>query len=140
MSSAKATLMKQQLDEWASAQAEIRRNEKEKTANVRKMNAETSLLSRNPFRRQQQQGVTNSSRPLILISTVEVPILTPQVRKAVLAREEKGGGLNLKRKRVETKEQEEETDLTVKSGRAKQKNVTTSSPGGFNWKGCSKNA
>lgn len=138
MSSAKATLMKQQLDEWASAQAEIHRKEKEKIADVRKMDAETSL-SRNPFRRQQQQGVTNSSRPLILISAVKVPILTAQVRRAVLAREEKGGGLNLKRKRVETKEQEEETDLMVKSAGVKQKNVTTSSPGGFNWKGWSKN-
>jgi hypothetical protein len=143
MSSTKATLLKRQLNEWASAQAKMRRNEKEKIPDMRVVDAETSPLSRNPFRRQQQQRVTKTSKPLIPISTVKVPILTPQVEKAALAREERESGLNLKRKRSETEEQGDETGLTVKSGGLKQKNVTisaTTSSGGFNWKGWSKNA
>lgn len=143
MSSTKATFLKRQLNEWASAQAQMRRNEKEKIPDVRVIDAETCLLSRNPFRRQQQQRVTKTLKPLIPISTVKVPILTPRVEKAPLAREEKESGLNSKRKRVETEEEGDETDLTVKSGGLKQKNVTisaTTGSGGFNWKGWSKNA
>ena len=139
MSSTKATLVKQQLDEWALAQAQMHRDEKEKATNVRVMDAETNLLSRNPFRRQQQQEVTKSLKPLIPISTVKVPNLTPQLRQAALARE---SGLDLKRKRSETEKQEDRANLTVKSSRPKQKNITTSgktSSGGFNWKGWSKN-
>ena len=142
MSNTKATLVKQQLDEWALAQAQMHRDEKEKVANAR---AETNLLSRNPFRRQQPQGVTKPLKPLKPISTVKVPDLTPQVRKAALAREERESGLNLKRKRkrIETEEQEDEANLnlTVKSG-GRKKNVSASvmtSAGGFNWKGWSKN-
>jgi hypothetical protein len=138
MSSTKATLVKQQLDEWALAQAQMHRDEKEKVANARVMDAETNLLSRNPFRRQQQQGVTKSLKPLIPISTVKVPNLTPQIRKAALAREETE---NLKRKRIETKRQEDKANLTVKSSEPKRKNVTTSvmtSSRGFDWKGWSK--
>ena len=142
MSSTKATLVKQQLDEWALAQAQMHRNEKEKVANAHVMVAETDFLSRNPFRR--QQGVAKSLKPLIPISTVKVPNLTPQVRKAAMARNVTESGLNLKRKRkrVEKEEQEDEANLTVKSSRPKQKSVTTSvmtSSGGFNWKGWSKN-
>ena len=140
MSSTKATLVRQQLDEWASTQAQIHGDAKEKAANVRVMDAETNLLSRNPFRRQQRQGVTKSLKPLKPISTVKVPNLTPQVRKAALAREERESGLNLKRKtRIETEEQDDEA---VKSSRLKQKNVAASvmtSSGGFDWKGWSKN-
>jgi hypothetical protein len=140
MSSTKATLVKQQLDEWALAQAQMHMDGKEKVANSRIMDAETNLLSRNPFRRQQQQGATKSLKPLKPISTVKVPNLTPQVRKAALVREETESGLNLKRKkRIETEEQQ--ANLTVKSSGRKQKNVTASvmtSSGGFNWKGWSK--
>ena len=139
MSNTKATLVKQQLDKWASAQVQMRRSGKEKTADVLVVDAETSLLSRNPFRRQQPQGMTKTSRPLIPISTVKAPILTSRIRKAALAREETEGGLNLKRKRIET-EQEDETDLTVESSGPNQKTVTTTRSGGFNWKGWSKNA
>ena len=144
MSSTKATLVKQQLGEWALVQAQMHRNEKEKVENARVMDAETNLLSRNPFRRQQQQGVTKSLKPLIPISTVKVPNLTPQIRNAVMARNETESGLNLKRKRkrIEKEEQEDEANLTVKSSRPKQKSVTTSvmtSSGGFNWKSWSKN-
>ena len=142
MSNTKAALVKQQLDEWSSAQAQMHRDEKEKVANARVMDAETNLLSRNPFRRQQQQGVTKSLKPLKPISTVKVPSLTPQVRKAALAREDKVSGLNLKRKRIEAEEQDDEANLTLKSSGRKQKNVTASamtSSGGFNWKGWSKN-
>jgi hypothetical protein len=143
MSNTKATLVKQQLDEWALAQAQMHRDKEEKVANAGVKDAET-ILSRNPFRRQQQQGVTKSLKQLKPISTVKVPNLTPQVRKAALAREEKESGLKLKRKRkrVETEEQEDEVNLTVKSCGRKQKNVTASvmtSSGGFNWKGWSKN-
>lgn len=135
MSNTKAALVKQQLDEWALAQAQMHRDEKEMVANA---HVETNLLSRNPFRRQQQQGVTKSLKP---ISTVKVPNLTPQVRKAALAREERESGMNRKRKRKssETEEQEDEVNLTVKSSGRKQKNVTASVSGGFNWKGWSKN-
>lgn len=139
MSSTKAALVKQQLDEWALAQAQIHRDEKEKAVNARVMDAETNLLSRNPFRRQQQQGVMKSLKPLIPISTVKVPNLTPQVRKAALARERTESGLNLKRKRIE---QEDGANLTAKTSGSKQKNVTTSvmtSSVGFNWKKWSKN-
>ena len=134
MSSAKATLVKQQLDEWALAQAQMHKDEKEKVASARVMDAETNLLSRNPFRRQQQHA-TKSLKPLKPISTVKVPNLTPQVRKAALAREETESELKRKKKRIET---EEQTNLTVKSIGRKQKNVTASS-GGFDWKGWSKN-
>ena len=139
MSSTKATLVKQQLDEWALAQTQAHRDEKEKVANAGIMDTEANLLSRNPFRRQQQQGVKKSLKLLKPISTVKVPNLTPQVRKAALAREEKESELNLKRKRkrFETVEQEDEG----KSSGCKQKNVTASvmtSSGGFNWKGWSK--
>jgi hypothetical protein len=140
MANAKATLVKQQLDEWVLVQAQVQRDEKEKAANAGVMDVEMNLLSRNPFRRQQQQGVTKTSKPLKPISTVKVPNLTPQVRKAALAREERESGLNLKRKRNET---EDEVDLAVKSiGRKQKKSVTASvmtSSGGFNWKGWSKN-
>ena len=139
MSSTKATLVKQQLDEWALAQTKMHSDEKEMAANARAMDAETSFLSRNPFRRQQLQGVTKSLKPLKPISTVKVPNLTPQVRKAALVREEMER-LKLKRKkRVETEEQEDEAN---KSSRLKPKNVTASvmtSSRGFNWKGWSKN-
>ena len=135
MSNTKATLVKQQLDEWALAQAQMHRDNEEKVANAGIKDAETNLLSRNPFRRQQQQGVAKSLKPLKPISTVKVPNLTPQVRKAALAREVKESGLNLKRKRkrFETEEQ---------SSGHRQKNVTASAmtnSGGFNWKGWSKN-
>lgn len=135
MSSTKATLVKQQLDEWASAQARIHRDEKEKVANTCVMDAETNLLSRNPFRRQQQQRVT---KPLKPISTVKVPNLTPQIGKVALARDETEGRLKLKRmkKRIETEEQADEPNLTVKSSERKQKNVSSE---GFDWKGWSKN-
>lgn len=142
MSSTKATLVKRQLDEWALSQAQMHRDEKERVANAGVMDAETNLLSRNPFRRQQQQGVTKSLKPLKPISTVKVPNLTPQVRKAALAREETESGLNLKRKKRKRIETEEQTNLTVKSSRPKQKNVTASvmtNLGGFDWKGWSKN-
>lgn len=144
MSSTKVTLVKQQLDEWALAQAHMHRDKEEKVANTGVKEAETNLLSRNPFRRQQPQGVTKTLKPLKPISTVKVPNLTPQVRKAALAREKRESGLNLKRKRKrdETEEQEDEANLTVKSSGRKLKNVTasvTTNPGGFNWKGWSKN-
>ena len=147
ISGAKATLVKQQLDEWALAQAQMRRDEKEKPVDVCVMDAETSLLSRNPFRRQQE--VTKTSKPLMPISTVKVPILTPQIRKATLAREEMEGGLNLKRKRIaaevqEQREELDEADLKIKPG-PRPKTVTSSTKETtgsreFNWKAWSKNA
>lgn len=136
--------MKQQVYEWALAQGQMHRDKEEKVANAGVKDAETNLLSRNPFRRQQQQGMSKSLKPLKPISTVKVPNLTLQVRKAALAREERESDLNLKRKRkrVETEEQEEEVNLTIDSSGSKQKNVGASvviSSGGFNWKGWSKN-
>jgi len=141
MSSTKATLVKQQIDEWASARAQV---EKEKVTNTCVMDAETNLLSRNPFRRQQQQGVTKSLKPLKPISTVKVPNLTPQLRKVALERDETESRLSLKKrtkKRIETEEQEDEANVTVKSSGRKQKNVASvmTSSGGFDWKGWSKN-
>ena len=136
MSSTKATLMKRQLDEWTLAQTQMRMGEKEKT-DVRVVNGETSLLSRNAFRR--QQGAT---KPLKPISTVKVPILTPQVRKAALAREEI---VNLKRKWITAEEQEdgEELNSILKRGR-RPKSVAgikaTSRSSGFNWNAWAKNA
>ena len=128
MSNTKATLVKQQLEKWALAQSQLRRDDKERVVDVGVMNAETSLLSRNPFRRQQEKGVMKTLQPLIPISTVRVPILTPHARKVASAREEIDCGL--KRKRIATEEQEDEADLMVKPVPISKKvttSVTTSS-------------
>lgn len=118
MSSAKAMLAKQQLDEWALAQSQVHR--KKTTLD---MSTESKPLSRNPFRKQE---LTKVLKPL---TTFKVPILTPEVRKAALARERMVDGLNLKRKTIAVEEDKDKVDLMV-----------ATSSGGFDWKGWSKKA
>lgn len=115
MSSAKAMLAKQQLDEWALAQSQVHR--KKTTLD---MSTESKPLSRNPFRKQE---LTKVLKPL---TTFKVPILTPEVRKAALARERMVDRLN---KTIAVEEDKDKVDLMV-----------ATSSGGFDWKGWSKKA